>query len=230
MTETPTVGDPYAPLQSLQFNEDKKAIEPQPNAPSPFGDWFATPQAAAPPTPPQAAVVENAPAPPPPAPARQKTCLFCQNKSLSRGLCKNHYWQAKAKVDRGDFTWGQLEGNGVALPLLRPEISRSSSRPRKQKRVAKAGRLIDQPLQKRKKSGPKPDPQARSKKPCLYPGCKERGSCGRGLCGTHYHVARKLVKKGRTTWDKLIASGKCAAPVKQLPPSKADAVKWFLSK
>jgi hypothetical protein len=45
------------------------------------------------------------------------------------------------------------------------------------------------------------------KKPCLTPNCKGKYR-GRGLCGSCYATAARLVSLGRTTWDKLIAEGK----------------------
>lgn len=42
---------------------------------------------------------------------------------------------------------------------------------------------------------------------CLYPDC-DNEAVTRGLCATHYGIARKLVKGGHTTWEELIAAGK----------------------
>jgi hypothetical protein len=43
---------------------------------------------------------------------------------------------------------------------------------------------------------------------CKYPTC-QRESYVRGLCENHYVYVCKLVRLGRTTWDKLVKSGKC---------------------
>lgn len=48
---------------------------------------------------------------------------------------------------------------------------------------------------------------------CLV--CHMRLANVRGLCWTHYQVARTQIKKGNTTWEKLIAEGK-ALPSKAL--------------
>ena len=60
---------------------------------------------------------------------------------------------------------------------------------------------------------------------CLYPNC-QREPVTRGLCPNHYSAARRYVKLGKTTWDALVASGKCEKPKNR---SGADrAPNWFL--
>lgn len=49
----------------------------------------------------------------------------------------------------------------------------------------------------------------------------------RGLCASHYVVARKLVKEGGKTWEQLEKEGKCKAPMRSLGARKfleSDAV------
>ena len=54
---------------------------------------------------------------------------------------------------------------------------------------------------------------------CLHPGCDALPKA-RGLCMPHYHVAHRLIRKGKTTWDKLVVARKALAAPK---PSR-----WFL--
>jgi len=48
-------------------------------------------------------------------------------------------------------------------------------------------------------------------KSCVVPGCS-REATSRGLCGSCYLAASKLVKQGRTTWEALQARGLALAP------------------
>ena len=62
---------------------------------------------------------------------------------------------------------------------------------------------------------------------CLYPDCNAL-PFARGLCGTHYQAAFRLVKAGDTTWEKLERQGKAEAPrVRGKDLAKAA---WFLGK
>lgn len=45
------------------------------------------------------------------------------------------------------------------------------------------------------------------KEPCLTPTCPGDPVC-RGLCRTCYNAAGYLVRKGKTTWDKLVGLGR----------------------
>lgn len=49
---------------------------------------------------------------------------------------------------------------------------------------------------------------------CMFPDCDENENC-RGLCHTHYHTAAKQVSRGRTTWKKLEAAGRCKPATKK---------------
>ena len=60
---------------------------------------------------------------------------------------------------------------------------------------------------------------------CLNPNCKRKART-RGLCGTCYVTAYNLVKKGRTTWAKLEASGKARPPVNR----GGKVTTWLLEK
>ena len=42
---------------------------------------------------------------------------------------------------------------------------------------------------------------------CLVPGCTA-DEFSRGLCVTHYQNARRLIKRGKTSWEKLESLGK----------------------
>lgn len=60
---------------------------------------------------------------------------------------------------------------------------------------------------------------------CLRPGCK-RTQSARGLCHCCYNSASILVRDGVTTWDALVAAGKCLNGNR----SKSSAIKeWLLS-
>jgi hypothetical protein len=62
---------------------------------------------------------------------------------------------------------------------------------------------------------------------CLVPNCR-RTAHGRGLCTLCYTIARRLVRKGLTTWAALESNGKCLPKTtKRTHTAKARA--WFLS-
>lgn len=42
---------------------------------------------------------------------------------------------------------------------------------------------------------------------CLIPGCERTKLRCRGLCGSCYNTASIEVKKGTTSWDKLVKAG-----------------------
>lgn len=60
-------------------------------------------------------------------------------------------------------------------------------------------------------------------KRCIYPECGKK-RYARGLCATHYDSARKLVKLGKTSWEKLLENGKVELLVGRHKP----AAEWFL--
>ncbi len=62
---------------------------------------------------------------------------------------------------------------------------------------------------------------------CLYPECKGKVT-RRGLCGSCYVTAWKLVKSGAATWEKLIKRGKALECGRKGRPG--EKLKWFLSK
>jgi hypothetical protein len=61
---------------------------------------------------------------------------------------------------------------------------------------------------------------------CLRPDCGKPAK-HRGLCVNCYQSARLLVSKNKTTWDVLVAAGKCHE-AHGGPGSKSDAAKWLL--
>lgn len=61
---------------------------------------------------------------------------------------------------------------------------------------------------------------------CLFPACSHEAQL-RGLCKNHYTTASLLVKQRRTSWDKLVASGKAVESKKNNKHNKAKS--WFLS-
>lgn len=65
-------------------------------------------------------------------------------------------------------------------------------------------------------------------KKCLNPACENEGKT-RGLCCTCYAVARKAVKDGQITWEKLVEAGKALKRGERTGTLKAKAKEWFLS-
>lgn len=59
---------------------------------------------------------------------------------------------------------------------------------------------------------------------CLFPTCT-RTSHSRGLCASHYSTAFKVVKRGRVTWEELVAAGKATPPHNM----SSSAATWFLA-
>lgn len=57
---------------------------------------------------------------------------------------------------------------------------------------------------------------------CLNPNCKRKEK-SRGLCTTCYDIAAKLVKAGRTTWEKLEGENKAKGSRK-----KVKITDWLL--
>lgn len=55
---------------------------------------------------------------------------------------------------------------------------------------------------------------------CLFERCW-RAEVSRGLCNTHYQVAKKLIRDGRATWEQFERNGKSAR-------LKRQAEMWFL--
>jgi hypothetical protein len=157
------------------------------------------------------------------------SCLRCDKEAKTRGLCDPHYRQSRHLVASGRTTWEELESHKCAMPphhhWLAGRPSNSSKKKRAKKVVAKA----------QSQNGthahilPKVKHGKRLESKCIFPHCKNKGTCGRGLCGVHYHVARKLVKKKRTTWEKLEAMGRCRITRKPRDPM-TEAAKWFLGK
>lgn len=43
---------------------------------------------------------------------------------------------------------------------------------------------------------------------CLNPNHKPKAVYARGLCFCCYNSARRLIKKGATTWEKMVESGR----------------------
>lgn len=41
-------------------------------------------------------------------------CCSCEEPAVARGLCWNHYMQARYKVLKGKTTWKKLENKGAA--------------------------------------------------------------------------------------------------------------------
>ena len=61
---------------------------------------------------------------------------------------------------------------------------------------------------------------------CLNPNC-ERKQKSRGLCGSCYDIAARLVREHRVTWEELEQAGKVreAGPVYR----KTNTTKWLLT-
>lgn len=63
---------------------------------------------------------------------------------------------------------------------------------------------------------------------CLRPGCP-RPPKHRGLCRNCYSCASRLVTKGKTTWDLLIATGKALDAKHPGYNSSHHVQDWFLA-
>ncbi len=59
---------------------------------------------------------------------------------------------------------------------------------------------------------------------CLREGCI-KGKFARGLCGTCYKYASRLVKQGKLTWKELEKKGKCEIVIAR---NKNVREEWFL--
>ncbi len=66
---------------------------------------------------------------------------------------------------------------------------------------------------------------AKTEPSCVFPPC-ERGVHARGLCKSCYQAAAKLVRDGKTTWEKLETSGKCK-PADRKPAAKTGLTDWL---
>ena len=65
------------------------------------------------------------------------------------------------------------------------------------------------------------------KNKCLYCGATD-STLMRGLCVSRcYQTAIRLIKSGKTTWDKLV-SNKKALKTRNHGNKNNDAIKWFL--
>lgn len=58
-------------------------------------------------------------------------------------------------------------------------------------------------------------------KTCLVPACCDT-EYSRGLCRRHYQSAGGMIKRGKTTWERLVALGRAR-------PAKCGDGAWFLS-
>lgn len=65
----------------------------------------------------------------------------------------------------------------------------------------------------------------RDRGPCLVPGCAELERT-RGLCGTHYVYAIRVIKSGMATWPELEAAGKS----KPMTRSRKPRTGWFVTR
>lgn len=77
-------------------------------------------------------------------------------------------------------------------------------------------------------AGAETAPETKPGQKCLNPACENMAKT-RGLCCTCYAVARKAVKDGQTTWEKLVAAGKALKRGERTGTLKAKARDWFLS-
>lgn len=151
---------------------------------------------------------------------RKARCIImnCKNPILSRGLCCTHYWRAKAKVDRGETSWFEEEKKGAAKAPYRGiagYVARHIQRPDPQIRAH-----VEAVTSAVHRHG--------SNKTCLVPGCTNDATT-RGLCGKDYAIANSLVKKGQTSWKKLVGAGKAEASFLEISPAQR-AKDFFLAK
>lgn len=63
----------------------------------------------------------------------------------------------------------------------------------------------------------------KQKSKCLVPKCNLPAEA-RGICKPHYQSAYALVHSGRTSWDKLVAMGKC---LEKTANKTGARKKWF---
>ena len=66
---------------------------------------------------------------------------------------------------------------------------------------------------------------------CLMPSCNEPRHYARGLCATHYYLARGLVRRQQITWGELEATGRCypSHGLGGRPENTSEAIDWLLS-
>ncbi len=67
---------------------------------------------------------------------------------------------------------------------------------------------------------------------CLVPNCKfilSGTKFSRGLCAYHVGMATRLIRKGKTTWEKLEESGKCLKAIGGGILKDPEGRDWFLS-
>lgn len=104
-------------------------------------------------------------------------CPGCDFAQHKNGVCQQHFEKISAAVEAGEAEWEDIANQGYAR-LTPPEDD------------------PDYPRDNRRRKRPRDI--------CLAPGCvKDERS--RGLCMTHYHIARRLIMKGKTTWGRLEA-------------------------
>lgn len=148
---------------------------------------------------------------------RKARCVImaCRNHALARGLCKSHYWKTVHKIKKGETTWRDEEAKGAARVL----------------RITKADKLAEMPTAGLRKAVEKTTQAVHSHKTgklCIVPGCSDEAAT-RGLCTKDYAVANSLVKKGLTTWKKLVGAGRAEASHKEIPRVQR-AKDFFLGK
>ncbi len=146
--------------------------------------------------------------------------MTCKNPALARGLCCKHYWRTKAIVDKGGTTWEKQVANGAAKA---PTMGRAGKLARQAIPFTSIRACVSS-LDKAVHSKPKSAPT----KLCLVPGC-DKEAATRGLCGRDYAIANSLVKKGDTTWKKLVGAGKAEASYHEIPHVQR-AKDFFLGK
>lgn len=156
---------------------------------------------------------------------RKPKCIHpgCKNRVQARGLCIAHYYRIHDAIKRGEDTWAKSEKEGRSLPSTRsrstPAVTPTSAPLKKVfppwREVlenAQASAPISAPLKKAVEK----TTQAVHSKLCLVPGCSDAAKT-RGLCNKDYAIANTLVKKGATSWKKLIAAGKAEQTYAETP-------------
>lgn len=169
-----------------------------------------------PPPPPDRVIVDHVPEEIVPA-ARHKevrACLLCGLKAKSRGLCADHYNNAYNAVRAGKTTWRKLFNKGKCLAKIGGSLAPSPYRFKRKSVKATT----------KKKTGPKPTVSAHS---CKFPDCEKKANA-RGLCDVHYTHAYLMVKRKKTTWDKLEKAGKVNPKIEK--PAKPTFKDWLLGK
>ncbi len=141
----------------------------------------------------------------------------CGAKVLSRGLCSKHYWLTADGVRKQETTWAKEEAGGLARPLKHPRKGRFESQ------------IIDKP-QNHDHVLPVSRPSKKEAKSlCLAPSCSHKVTT-RGLCAAHYAFAYRLVKEGKTTWEKLEKRGRITPPLRRGPKASQHLEDYFLGK